>query len=40
MNDKMLRDGLSSMSRRYAEENFNWENNIRILEKIFEEGIR
>ena len=40
MNDKGLRDKLSSISRKYAEENFNWEKNIRILENIFEEDIK
>ncbi|MFA5164588.1 MAG: glycosyltransferase [Candidatus Omnitrophota bacterium] len=40
MEDRPLRERLSLMSRRYAEENFNWENNIRDLEKIFEGGIK
>ncbi|HPN66844.1 MAG TPA: glycosyltransferase, partial [Candidatus Omnitrophota bacterium] len=39
MEDRALRERLSRMSRRYAEENFRWEDNIKDLERIFEEGI-
>jgi len=40
MEDRPLRERLSLMSRRYAEGNFNWEDNIKDLEKVFEGGIK
>lgn len=40
MEDRTLREKLSLVSRRYAEENFKWENNINGLDKIFNEGIK